>query len=774
MEAHLKSTYGFNDFRDYQKDIICDLLNNDNVFAILPTGGGKSLLYQFPATYTNNITIVVSPLISLMNDQCMFLNSKNIKSVCLNSESRADVSTLSECKIIYTTPEFITNRILVIDKLKEHIGLFAIDEAHCVSQWSHDFRTSYLELAVIKKTFPKIPMLAVTATATPRVVDDMYELLGIEEASEYNLGSRRTNLEINIHPKRLFDNCKFTEPTIIYVQTRKVCEELRNKLLITGTRCCQYHGGMEPEEKKKSHDLFASGQINVIVATISFGMGIDKSDIRHVINYGVPSDIESYYQEIGRAGRDGLPSKASLYYNDGDFGTTQFLINQSNDSRQIALKTEAMNMFRKYLSENNMCRQQIIDYYFEKGCYPTEENVGHIPKCNMCDNCKGIKKQKVADISEETKTIVNIINTHLKVKGFTFGMVKTVDLIKKNPLFKSRSKIYIKELLEILITKNILKRVNTGVNFVICVGKTEKELSEMMPITARVNNDITVDLKNKSSIDKNLERLYEIRKTIASKYGILPTMFINDKVLMNIHSSKPKDLTQLWKVDGISDEFIMKYGSEFIQEYKKKTKKKIKTEIVCENTNLSQSNIDNLTKKLKEFRLEKSKENELPPFCIFYDSTINDIIAKCPVNETQLLNVSGFGKVKVEKYGSAIIDMCKDVLNSNDTKNINESNIKNIDITFKHYKEEKSISEISELTGSAFSTIEDHMIHIFEHYDGVDVDVDYFGLTEEFEEEIKNAVKKVGSEFLKPIKDIVNNKITYGQIKLYLLITKLE
>ena len=334
MESHLKSAYGFNEFRDYQKDIISELLNNENVFAILPTGGGKSLLYQFPATYTNKITIVVSPLISLMNDQCMFLNSKNIKSVCLNSESRADLSTLINCKIIYTTPEFITNRLIVLDKLKDNIGLFAIDEAHCVSQWSHDFRTSYIELNIIKKTFPSISLLAVTATATPRVIEDMYDLLNIDEACQYNIGTRRTNIEINIHSKRLFDTCILNEPTIIYVQTRKVCEELNEKLLIKGTRSCTYHGGMTKEDKKKSHDKFASGEIMVIVATISFGMGIDKSDIRHVINYGVPSDIETYYQEIGRAGRDGLPSKATLYYNPGDFQTTQFLINQSSDPKQ--------------------------------------------------------------------------------------------------------------------------------------------------------------------------------------------------------------------------------------------------------------------------------------------------------------------------------------------------------------------------------------------------------------------------------------------------------
>ena len=678
MESHLKSAYGFNEFRDYQKDIISDLLNNENVFAILPTGGGKSLLYQFPATYTNKITIVVSPLISLMNDQCMFLNSKNIKSVCLNSESRADLSSLINCKIIYTTPEFITNRLIVLDKLKDNIGLFAIDEAHCVSQWSHDFRTTYLELNIIKKTFPSISLLAVTATATPRVIEDMYDLLNIDEACQYNIGTRRTNIEINIHSKRLFDTCILNEPTIIYVQTRKVCEELNEKLLIKGTRSCTYHGGMTKEDKKKSHDKFASGEIMVIVATISFGMGIDKSDIRHVINYGVPSDIETYYQEIGRAGRDGLPSKATLYYNPGDFQTTQFLINQSSDPKQIELKTEAMNTFRKFLAENNMCRQQIIDYYFEKGEYPTEENINHIPKCNMCDNCCGKKKQELLDISEETKTIVNIINKHYREKGFTFGMVKTGEMIKNHPLFKSRSKIWINEMLEILITKNILKRVNKGANFVICVGKKDNELLEMMPIKARVNSDISVDMKNKPSIDKNLKKLYEIRKTIASKHEILPSMFINDKVLMNIYSSKPKDVSQLWKVDGISDKFISKYGSEFISEYKKAKNKK---------------------------------------------------------------STSKSGGVK--------------------------------DITFQHYKEGKSISEISEITGRSIRLIEDHMIHIFEHYDGVDIDPNYLGLTEEFEEEIKTAVTKVGSKFLKPIKDLVNNKITYGQIKLYLLISRL-
>ena len=301
MEKHLKSTYGFNNFRKHQKEIITDILNKKDVFAILPTGGGKSLLYQFPATFSEKITVVVSPLISLMNDQCQYLNSKNIKAVCLNSESCVTLSQYKNYKIIYTTPEFITANIFSFMETKDNIGLFAIDEAHCVSQWSHDFRESYQQLNILKKHFPEIPLLAVTATATPHVLKEMYSFLNIKNASEYLLGTRRTNLAIKILPKYEFAKCTFEEPTIVYVQTRKICEKLHNNFLEQGIASACYHGGMEKNAKMKSHEQFIKGEIIVIVATISFGMGIDKSDIRHVINYGVPSNLESYYQEIGRA-----------------------------------------------------------------------------------------------------------------------------------------------------------------------------------------------------------------------------------------------------------------------------------------------------------------------------------------------------------------------------------------------------------------------------------------------------------------------------------------
>lgn len=696
-ETHLKSTYGFNKFRDYQKEIIDDILDKENVFAILPTGGGKSLLYQYPATYTNKITIVVSPLISLMNDQCIYLNSKNISSVCLNSETNISVSEYKNYKIIYATPEFITSRISKIEKIKEFIGLFAIDEAHCVSQWSHDFRESYLELGIIKKTFPEIPILAVTATATPRVVEDIYDLLNIDEACEYMLGTRRTNLAISILPQNDFEYCTFTEPTIVYVQTRKICESLYEKISNKGIKCAHYHGGMSKNDKEDSHNLFANGEIMVIVATISFGMGIDKSDIRHVVNYGVPTDIETYYQEIGRAGRDGLMSKATMYYDLKNFNTVKFLINQSSDPKQIEIKTNGMNLLRKFIDENNICRQQVIDYYFEKGSFPTEEDVANIPKCKLCDNCLGEKKDDIRDISEETKHIINMIKNQKRVNGFSFGMSKTVDMIKHkdNPLFNNRSKIWIKELIQILIGKNILISYHKGFGFIIDVGK--KNIDELIPITARISNDIQNSLKNFTINTGNdtLEKLYELRLKMAEAQNVNPTTFINDRVILNIHDSKPKTLTALWSIDGISDEFVMNYGSEFIEELKKINKK---------SKNKSNSN---------------SKGNS---------------------------NSNGKG-------------------NSKETAR---------DITFKHYNDKKSLKDIIKITGKTSQTIEGHILHIFEHYENIEIDPEYFGLTEEYEEEIKDVVKNIGSDYLKPIKDAVNNKITYGQIKVCLLIIKIE
>lgn len=676
METHLKEIYGFNSFRDNQKEIISDIINKENVFAILPTGGGKSLLYQFPATFTDKITVVVSPLISLMNDQCKYLNSKNIKSICLNSESAVGMGHYVKYKIIYTTPEFIVSRLHSFMRIKDSIGLFAIDEAHCVSQWSHDFRSSYQKLGILKTQFPEIPLLAVTATATPRVLEEMYEYLNITESNEYALGTRRTNLMIKVLPKSEFTKCKITEPTIVYVQTRKLCEKLHNDFMKKGISSAYYHGGMQKEEKERSHELFINGKILVIVATISFGMGIDKSDIRHVVNYGVPANIESYYQEIGRAGRDGIDSKATIYYDDSDFRTTAYLISLSQDEGQIKIKTQGMNTFRSFLQEKNICRQQMIDFYFATGKFASEDDVKEIPKCNMCDNCVSGPKQDMIDVSYEAVSVVCVVkNIYLKNR-YNFGLKKTVSQIRKKIKPKKTEK-WIKDLIEILVTKNVLKREKAGFGFVISIGSVE--LKNIPPIKARIS-----DCK---PVEKNIFQIIELRNKIANKFGLIPTSFINDRVIMNINTKSPKNMTELWSVDGISNDFIMTPPCvEFMDEYVKKTKSP-----------------------------SSNKSN----------------------------------------------------------KKTNKISGKNRDNVYKLYKQNKSPKEIAKLIGVGEITVVSHILHIFEHYEDEEIVMDYFDLTEEKEEKIKNAIKKVGQDKLKPIKDEAGD-VTYAQIRLYLLVDKIE
>lgn len=372
----LRSKFGHSDFRPMQwriiRSVLCDKRDN---FAVMATGYGKSLCYQFPSVYTGQLTLVVSPLISLMEDQVSALEVMNIEAVFLGTAQK-DREALSkvyqgEYRLVYMSPEYITNNQDVLMHLAPQLTLIAIDEAHCVSHWGHDFRPAFRELSCIRKVVPDVPILALTATATHRVQQDIVKILGLKDPNFSLSGFDRPNLSLEIHPRTdtnpWSDIRKHLESVqgasvIIYCITRRHTEEVVGELKRNKVDCEAYHAGLTIKRRSEVHQAFVRDRIKVIVATIAFGMGIDKPDVRMIIHYGCSQNIESYYQEIGRAGRDGQPAKCILLYNRKDFHTHTILWEGCLfKNRLVDLQREMKN----YVDLRRTCRRAFILKYFD-------------------------------------------------------------------------------------------------------------------------------------------------------------------------------------------------------------------------------------------------------------------------------------------------------------------------------------------------------------------------------------------------------------------------
>lgn len=590
MRKHLKKQYGFEKFRHYQKDIIKDIINKKDSIVIFPTGGGKSLCYQFPATFLSKKTVVISPLISLMSDQEKNLQSKGIKAVCLNGETnnsvRSNRSLLRESKtiispkireasVIYCTPEYIVNNIYVFKSIVESICLFAIDEAHCLSEWGHDFRPSYRELKILKETFPDIPITALTATATPSVLEDIFEGLGLDEVNQYQMETNRDNLSIHIREKSedilsdLDINKDEEESTIIYTQTRKNAEKIYNLLISNGVKAGCYHAGLSVEKKCVTHNLFVRDEINVIVATICFGMGIDKPDIRKVINYGSPCNLETYYQEIGRAGRDGMPATVIMYYGNSDYNTNRFLVTKGQNSHN---RIKLLDTFQRYIGNSSVCRQVLIDYYFENG--NLSGNISNDGKCGKCDNCLGVSNRDInllTDVFNESQLIVGLVGS----LSVNYGINKLIQILR-GTLSKNRTNKYYgkgelmsvewwKKLINALVLEEYLSKESYSYYTVIGLGR--KDLNDINELKIYIGDNKTKSYRN--------NKYYKIRSHLSKLNGVAPYMIINDKILSYIMSKKPKNISELYSIDGISNDFICKYGQYFLLNNVEREKKKV-------------------------------------------------------------------------------------------------------------------------------------------------------------------------------------------------------
>lgn len=581
----LQKYYGYTSFRPLQEDVIRDVLEARDVFVLMPTGGGKSLCYQIPSLVQNGTTIVVSPLISLMKDQVDGLVQNGIKAAYLNSSlsQEEQTSVIEKLKtnslpLLYVAPERLVQEgfLSILDSI--HVNFFAIDEAHCISQWGHDFRPEYRRLSVIRERFSDRPLMALTATATPRVKEDIVNKLGLNSARIYQASFNRPNLTYRIIPKRdpysqiyEFVAARKGESGIIYCQSRKTVENLASRLQEDGIRALPYHAGLPDDMRKKHQEYFIKDDTDIIVATIAFGMGIDKPDVRFVIHHDLPQSIEHYYQETGRAGRDGGPSDCVLLYSYGDvFFYERFIAEKQSEEERRISKSQLHRMVD--YAQSRLCRRALLLQYFAEAPKTS--------KCDSCDNC--ISPQETFDATEVVQKILSCIYrtqqrfgvnhitgilTGSKAQGIlsrnhhllsTFGIVDNFD--------RTDLRTFMYELLSL----GIISQSNDQYAIVSLTPKSTAILKGQEKIFLTKPETRSVSVKQKGSdmeYDRILfNKLRMLRKQIADRQNLPPYVIFPDKSLIEMASYFPQSDEQFSKISGVGREKLHKYGKVFVGE----------------------------------------------------------------------------------------------------------------------------------------------------------------------------------------------------------------
>ncbi|MEL7145475.1 MAG: DNA helicase RecQ [Bacteroidota bacterium] len=578
----LKEYFGYESFRPYQLEIIKAVLGGKDQLVIMPTGGGKSICYQLPALLLPKTTIVISPLIALMKDQVDALKANGIAAEYYNSSQSADVQNAifhqvvdGKIKVLYVAPESLQ---LLSNILKEdYISCIAIDEAHCISSWGHDFRPSYQQLGFLKKKLPNLPIIALTATADKTTREDIVHQLTIPDAIQSITSFDRKNISIEVRPadKRVeqivsFIQSRPNESGIIYCLSRKGTEQIADKLKDKGIDAAAYHAGLSAEKRSKVQEDFVRDKLPIVSATIAFGMGIDKSNVRWVIHHNMPKNLEGYYQEIGRAGRDGLPSRALLFNTYADLiQLRKFTEGTPNEELQLA-KLERMKQF----ADATTCRKKILLSYFGE---LREDN------CGNCDNCKNppqlidgtiIAQKALSTIVRVNQTepigmIANVLigsnNAQVAEKGYQ--SVKTYG-IGKDISWKDWQH-YITQLVNQGLCEIAFHRGNalqlTELSGKVLFEGQQVELSK--PFDVRKVKVVTKDQPVPRATDKNLyERLRKLRLQIASEAGVPPYVVFSDATLKEMEQARPQTEEAFLEINGVGQHKLKKYGQRFLDE----------------------------------------------------------------------------------------------------------------------------------------------------------------------------------------------------------------
>ncbi|MCS6905373.1 MAG: DNA helicase RecQ [Bacteroidia bacterium] len=584
MEAALyalKKFFGYTTFRPLQKEIIQAVVENKDCLVLMPTGGGKSLCYQIPALIKEGIGICISPLISLMKDQVDALLQNGIPAACINSTHTFEQAQAiqaacqkNKIKLLYISPEKLQNPYFLSFLQTLTINLFAIDEAHCISFWGHDFRPEYTQLCILKQTFPHIPILALTATADTLTRQDIIHQLQLRDPILFIASFDRPNLWLEVRPaeKRISQIEEFikTHPQqagIIYCQTRKKTEEVAQKLREKGILALPYHAGLENQEREKIQDLFLQDKVLVICATIAFGMGINKPNVRYVIHYSLPKNIECYYQEIGRAGRDGLPATALLFYSPQDV-EIWLQIMEETPAEQKELSIAKLERLIQYI-HTPFCRRNVLLQYFGE----TKSQ-----KCNHCDNCH--KQFKEIDGTEIAQKILSAITrtqyqaTLPQIVDILIGK-KTPEILKNNwhqiktfGIGKELQPLAWKRYIEQLIALGYIEisykdkqklKLHSHCKLVLFEGK-KIQLIEFTT-TQAVQNPTYVpnalsDLKN---------QLQFLRAKLAEIYKTTPQNIFSDAALTQMLNVLPLTYTELSTIQGLAEQKLNKFGKRILE-----------------------------------------------------------------------------------------------------------------------------------------------------------------------------------------------------------------
>jgi len=596
MEKHpqtlLKNVFGYDKFRPLQQEIIDRTLVGKDSFVLMPTGGGKSMCFQIPALCFDGITIVVSPLISLMKDQVQALESNGIKADFFNSsispQAENDVisrATKAEIQLLYLSPEkLISVSNTWLKKL--NIKLVAIDEAHCVSMWGHDFRPEYTQLKVFRNSLPEVPFMALTATADKSARTDIEEQLGLKDSKLFISSFDRKNLSIEVRgqvPKQKklqeieqFVERKKNESGIIYCLSRKNTEEVANYLKEDGHSVAFYHAGMNPEERERVQTKFINDDTKIIVATIAFGMGIDKSNVRWVIHYNLPKNLEGYYQEIGRAGRDGLPSETRLYYNMKDFVLySQFADNGANSTMQ---KEKLSRMLQ--FAEAKSCRRKILLSYFG------EHLTNACGNCDVCDNppkdfdgtllaqkaLSGIARMKE---KEGITMLINVLrgSNNAEVYAGGYFQLKTYGVGSDVSFFDWRDYIIQlanQGLIEIMYSEGSALKISP-IGWKVLRG--EQSIKLTLPIIAKEKNTRKPKfIKMTDEGEVNVELFTELKKlrySISREENVPAYIIFNDKSLKAMASDLPVTENQFLAISGVGMNKMKQYGEKFMKVIRK-------------------------------------------------------------------------------------------------------------------------------------------------------------------------------------------------------------